>query len=252
MSQILSGESGVKSARVSLNESDVTVAGLYDFESRVGRFDVTGRYQGTFYVQGNVSLVSAGLFWRERQSSPSHGDLPVPRPTKPWVSLPPTSSGGGPIGDILFGSALQATPTELADALQRQVTSASSLGFKSFEGAEVHEYRLLLRLGGLANVVAKLGGGIEVLGKDHPVLIWVDEDNRLVGLFTSIGFEKPAQVVTISLTYSRFNEHHAITPPPAALVETLKQYDEQLRKAWGCTALGAPCKIRRSTPVTIG
>jgi hypothetical protein len=252
VSQILSGQGSVKSAWLSMTESGVTLSGPYDFQSSMGRFEVTGTYQGTVCVHGDLSWVSATMFWEERERSDDvSGGLPVPRPLKPWLASPPASSQGGAIGDILFGLPVQAKPVELTDALQRQVTSTSSMGFGHAAGTEAHEYRLVLALDGLADVVAKSDGSIEVLGKRHPVFIWVDGDNRLVKLSTSIGFNNSARNLTVSLTYSRFNENVAIGLPSAGSVETLRQYQEQLSKAWGCPPSGGECKsVRRTTTRT--
>jgi len=251
VSQILTGQGSVKSAWLSMTESGVTLSGPCDYLSSTGRFEVTGTYQGAEYVHGGLSWVSAAIFWQERQRSFAGGGLSVPRPVKPWIANPPASSQGGAIGDVLFGLPVQATPVELTDALQRQVTSTSSMGFDHVAGAEAHEYRLVLALDGLADVVAKAAGSIEVLGKRHPVFTWVDSHNRLVKLSTSIGFNNPARSLTVSLTYSRFNQNAAINLPSAGSVETFRQYQEQLSRAWGCPTSGGPCKsVRRTTTGT--
>lgn len=170
-------------------------------------------------------------------------------PSKPWVREPGGSVEGGAIGDILLGSQVQATPAELADQLQRQVSSITSLGSVSIKASTAHEYRLVVRLDGLAKVVAQSSGSLEVLGKDHPFFIWVDDHHRLVKLSTTIDLN--SQAVTISLTYSRFNVPVAVTLPPVASVETLQQYHEQIRRAWGCPPKGGVCKSvgRRSTNI---
>lgn len=253
--QILSGESSVESAWVSITESakpgtNATIAGPYSFESKVGRFeDKTGTYQGSSYISGKVTLVSAVLLWRTMQQVP--GSPPIPFPRKPWVSEPTGSPDGGAIGDILLGSQLQATPAELVGALERQVSSITSLGFVAVDGRPAHKYRLVLRLDGLAKAIDQAGGQIQALGMDHPVFIWVDIDNRLVRLLTSIGYESPRQTITISVTYSRFNIHVAVALPPDASTETLHQYRVQIDRAWGCPPQGGVCKNiggRRTKP----
>ncbi len=245
ISQILSGESSIRSAWVSISESGtgVTFAGPYDFESMAGRLVATGRYRGTLLVSGTVTLASAGLIWGTLQPSSGTPGLPIPRPNKPWVREPPGApTKGGAIGDILLGSQLQAAPAALVDQLQRQVSSISSLGSVVVDGSAEHEYRLVVRLDGLSKVVAQPTGSLEMLGKAHTFFIWVDGDHRIVKLSTSIAFESPARTATISLTYSRFNIHVTLAVPSDASIESLQQYHEQIRRAWGCPPNGGMCK----------
>jgi hypothetical protein len=89
--------------------------------------------------------------------------LPIPRPSKPWVREPGACPEGGAIGDILLGPQLQTAPADLVDALQRQVSSITSLGSVNVDGS-AHKCRLVLRLDGLAKAVAQSGGTMEVLG----------------------------------------------------------------------------------------
>jgi hypothetical protein len=71
------------------------------------------------------------------------------------------------IGDILVGSQVGATPAQLVEGLQRQVSSILSLGSVGVDGSAAHEYRLVLRADGLVKAVAESGGTLETLGKDH-------------------------------------------------------------------------------------
>lgn len=243
MAQIFSGEGSVGSAWVSVDESGVTIAGPYSFRSRVGEFKMRGKYEATGYVSGNVGIVNAEAFWRV--FGPGPGGLQVPRPDKPWVSEPYGLVLGDAIGDVVLG-----WPLALTTSLGGQVTSVSSLGLVRLNGSPAREYRLALGLHGLVKAGAQSGGSMPVLGKRHPVLIWVDADRRLVKLSTSMGFTNPDQLVTITVTYSLFNLPVAVKLPPAGSVETLREWQDQLKTAWGCPPRGGECKGAKARSAT--
>lgn len=247
LSHVLSAMSGVQSAWISTSDGSLTLSGPFSFRSGTGRLEGTsGGYGGTVYVRGDVTYVSAGLFWQEMKQAPGGrtSGLRFPRPYKPWVSKPYPAFQGGPLGDLLFGSPLRATPSDLVEALHRQALSVSAMGPERVGGTETHEYRLVLSLDGLAQAMREFRGTINVLGTKHPVFIWVDKQHRLVKLVTSMWENYPDGNVIISVAYSHFNYHIAVTLPPLRSVETIREYQDQILKASGCPPKGGVCVKR--------
>ena len=179
VAKLLSGQRAVRTAAVTITQATngqvVKGTGDYDFRSETGAFrSMTGQRALELVDHGQLLITAAAA---QHDLGDPMGNR-APPPAKPWVSLPAPSLAD-PMAVILFALPVLPPPVHLAQALQRQVESVSSMGPVQLAGVPTHEYRLILGLGDLAKFVAGSRGTVDVLGPRQPVLIWVDRDNRL-------------------------------------------------------------------------
>jgi hypothetical protein len=167
------------------------------------------------------------------------------------LELSAPSSHGGPDGDVVLfpfssrslGHSSMAQPQGIVQVLRAgPVRRLPTPLYPS----RVREYRLVLRPDQrLSNYMTASHGTIDVLGPHQPVLIWVDNDHRLVRLSTSGAFKDPTGSLTVTLDHSRFDLPVAVQFPPPASVETMKHYHQEIARAWGCPPKGGFCKAAR-------
>ena len=162
VAKLLSGQRAVRTAVVTITQATngqvAKGTGDYDFGSQTGVFkSMTGQRALELVDHGQVLITAAAA--QHNLGDPM--GKKAPPPAKPWVSLPAPSLAD-PLAVVLFALPVLPSPVHLAQALQRQVKSVSSLGLVQLAGVPTYEYRLVLGLGDLAKFVAGSRGTVDV------------------------------------------------------------------------------------------
>jgi hypothetical protein len=145
---------------------------------------------------------------------------------------------GNALSDLVFGG-LSPSPGAIAQALQLNTTKVVFVRQERLDGLPAAEYRLTVATSALGKDANSLGA----LGPAHPVLMWVDDQHRLVRLSLTVVSPPP---VTMTTAWSQFNlRAPAFHLPPADQVETVSQYQKAVaRAACGQGQKGGACRTK--------